>query len=46
LKKANIELNRKVLAQLAITDPQAFEKVVEMAKTANEKVVEMAKTAQ
>ncbi|XTZ19460.1 MAG: 50S ribosomal protein L20, partial [cyanobacterium endosymbiont of Rhopalodia fuxianensis] len=42
LKKANIELNRKVLAQLAITDPQAFEKVVEMAKTANEKVVEMA----
>ncbi|XHU95369.1 MAG: 50S ribosomal protein L20 [cyanobacterium endosymbiont of Rhopalodia gibba] len=34
LKKANIELNRKVLAQLAITDPQAFEKVVEMAKTA------------
>jgi large subunit ribosomal protein L20 len=34
LKKANIELNRKMLAQLAITDPQAFEKVVEMAKTA------------
>jgi large subunit ribosomal protein L20 len=34
LKKANIELNRKMLAQLAITDPQAFEKVVEMSKTA------------
>ncbi len=34
LKKANIELNRKMLAQLAIMDPQAFEKVVEMAKTA------------
>ena len=34
LKKANIGLNRKILAQLAITDPQAFEKVVEMAKTA------------
>ena len=34
LKKANIELNRKILAQLAITDPPAFEKVVEMAKTA------------
>ncbi|YAI81452.1 MAG: 50S ribosomal protein L20 [cyanobacterium endosymbiont of Rhopalodia sterrenbergii] len=34
LKKANIELNRKMLAQLAITDPQVFEKVVEMAKAA------------
>ena len=34
LKKANIELNRKMLAQLAITDPQVFEKVVEISKLA------------
>jgi large subunit ribosomal protein L20 len=31
LKKANIQLNRKVLAQLAVLDPQAFTKVVEVA---------------
>jgi large subunit ribosomal protein L20 len=35
LKKAEIGLNRKMLAQLAMVDPQAFEKVVEVAKTAN-----------
>lgn len=34
MKKANIELNRKMLAQLAILDPQAFAKVVETAKIA------------
>ena len=34
LKKANIELNRKMLAQLAILDPQAFAKVVETANAA------------
>ncbi|GBF54673.1 LSU ribosomal protein L20p [Microcystis sp. 0824] len=32
LKKANILLNRKMLAQLAILDPVAFAKVVETAK--------------
>ncbi len=31
LKKANIGLNRKMLAQLAMTDPEAFAKVVEAA---------------
>ncbi|BCU09870.1 MULTISPECIES: 50S ribosomal protein L20 [Microcystis] len=32
LKKANILLNRKMLAQLAVLDPVAFAKVVELAK--------------
>ncbi len=31
LKLANIELNRKMLAQLAVIDPDAFAKVVETA---------------
>jgi large subunit ribosomal protein L20 len=31
LKNANIKLNRKMLAQLAIVDPEAFTKVVELA---------------
>ncbi|MFN5516507.1 MAG: 50S ribosomal protein L20 [Cyanobacteriota bacterium] len=31
LKKANIDLNRKMLAQLAILDPQAFSEVVKVA---------------
>ena len=31
LNKANINLNRKVLAQLAIQDAEAFNKVVELA---------------
>jgi large subunit ribosomal protein L20 len=31
LKKADIQLNRKMLAQLAVLDPQAFAKVVEVA---------------
>ena len=34
LSIANINLNRKVLADLAITDPAAFAKVVEVAKSA------------
>jgi len=34
LKRANIELDRKVLADLAIHDPQAFGSVAEMAKSA------------
>ena len=32
LKKAHVELDRKILADLAITDPGAFSKIVEMAK--------------
>ncbi|MEM8778516.1 MAG: 50S ribosomal protein L20 [Cyanobacteria bacterium P01_G01_bin.49] len=34
MNKANIELNRKMLAQLAILDPDAFAKVVETASAA------------
>ena len=37
LKKANIDLNRKVLADLAATDAVAFAKLVESAKKALEK---------
>ena len=34
LKRANIELDRKILADLAISDPAAFKKIVEQAKAA------------
>ncbi len=34
LKKANIELNRKMLSEIAIADPQGFDKIVEAAKAA------------
>ena len=34
LKKANIGLDRKILAELAISDPAAFTKVVEQARAA------------
>ena len=32
LKKANITLNRKMLSQIAIADPAAFDQLVELAK--------------
>ncbi|MCX7905646.1 MAG: 50S ribosomal protein L20 [Elusimicrobiales bacterium] len=32
LKKANIELNRKMLSEMAIKDPQSFSKIVELVK--------------
>ncbi|MEI6427259.1 MAG: 50S ribosomal protein L20 [Pseudanabaena sp. ELA607] len=32
LKKSHVELNRKMLAQLAVLDPAAFTQVVELAK--------------
>ncbi|WP_210407256.1 50S ribosomal protein L20, partial [Hydrocoleum sp. CS-953] len=35
MKKANIEINRKMLAQLAVLDPETFAKVVELAGKAN-----------
>ena len=35
LKKADVGLNRKMLAMLAMTDPGAFEKVVDVAKQAD-----------
>ena len=34
LKKAGIELNRVVLAQMALEDPPAFDAVVEQAQAA------------
>ena len=34
LKKANIEINRKMLSEIAIADPAAFAKLVETAKSA------------
>ena len=36
-RKANIELDRKVLADLAVSDPEAFSKIAEEAKAALEK---------
>ena len=33
LKKAGVELDRKILANLAITEPEAFKKLVELART-------------
>ena len=34
MKKANITLNRKMLAEIAISDPKAFTEIVELAKKA------------
>jgi large subunit ribosomal protein L20 len=34
LKKANVEINRKMLSQMAILDPAGFAKVVEIARKA------------
>ena len=34
MKKANITVNRKMLADIAITDPKAFTEIVETAKKA------------
>ena len=33
LKAAGVEINRKVLADLAVRDPEAFAKLTELAKT-------------
>ena len=35
LKKAGVEVNRKVMADLAIRDPGAFSKLAELAKSQN-----------
>ena len=34
LKKANVVVNRKMLSEIAISDPKAFTEIVEMAKKA------------
>jgi large subunit ribosomal protein L20 len=36
LKQANIALNRKMLSEIAIHDPETFDKLVEQAKAARE----------
>jgi len=35
LNRANVRLDRKVLAGLAVTEPEAFKAVVDVAKAAN-----------
>lgn len=35
LKKANVELDRKVLAELAVNDPHAFARLAETSKSAS-----------
>ncbi|MEM6433894.1 MAG: 50S ribosomal protein L20 [Cyanobacteria bacterium P01_A01_bin.70] len=34
LKKSNVEINRKMLAQMAVLDPEGFNRVVEIASKA------------
>jgi large subunit ribosomal protein L20 len=34
MKKANIEMDRKILSEIAIADPQGFEQIVETVKKA------------
>ena len=34
LKKANVAINRKMLAEIAVSDPTAFTKIAEIAKNA------------
>ena len=35
LRKAHVELDRKILAELAVSDPASFSKIVEKAKAAS-----------
>lgn len=37
LKLANVNMNRKMISEMAITDPKAFEQLVEVSKKALEK---------
>ena len=34
LKKANVTINRKMLAEVAVSDPKAFTEIAEIAKKA------------
>ena len=36
LKKADVDINRKMLAEMAVNDSEAFRNLTEMAKSANE----------
>ncbi len=33
LKKANVDINRKMLSEIAVTDPQGFQNLIEVAKS-------------
>lgn len=44
LKKADVQLNRKMLAELAISDPGAFDEIVSIARTKMEGDPAVAKT--
>ncbi len=46
LKDAKVDLNRKVLAELAVTAPDVFKELVNMAKGAKPKAAEPAPAAQ
>ena len=41
LKKANVTVNRKMLAEMAVSDPKAFAEVAEIAKKAEEKMLNL-----
>lgn len=45
LKAANIDLNRKMLSEIAIHDPAAFDKIVEQAKAGLASLTPVAKAA-
>ena len=45
LKSAGIELNRKVLADIAVADPEAFTKLVKEAQKGIKKAEKKAETA-
>jgi large subunit ribosomal protein L20 len=36
LKKANIEVNRKMLAEMAVNDPTSFSKLLELVSNTND----------
>jgi large subunit ribosomal protein L20 len=36
LKKADVDINRKILAELAVSDAEGFKELAEVAKTAND----------
>ncbi len=45
LKKADITLNRKMLAEIAVTDPEAFDRITELAQKALDGELNSAETA-
>ncbi len=37
IKKANVTINRKMLAEIAVSDPKAFTEIAEIAKSIDKK---------